>query len=94
MCTTANPANLSLFIDIFDKYVYYFEKSNPFITDKFISGLIALINEHITSIGTSNSLISEIKEHFIQIVQYIESKKSDEVLGARFGAIVTSVPGF
>ncbi len=94
MCTTANPTNLSLFIDIFDKYVYYFEKSNPYITDKFISGLIALINEHITSIGTSNSLISEIKENFIQIIRYIESKKSDEVLGAKFGSIVCDIAGF
>ncbi len=92
MCTTASPANLSLFIDIFDKYVYFFEKANPYITDKFISGLIALINEHINSIGVSNHAIGEAKEHFIQSVRYIEEKKVDATSGDRFGPIVCSFP--
>ncbi len=91
MCTTANPANLSLFIDIFDNYVYYFEKGNPYITDKFVSGLIALINEHINSIGATNHVIGEAREHFIQIVRYIDSKKSDVVLGEKFGVVICNI---
>lgn len=89
MCTTASPANIQLFVDILDKYVYYFENGNSYINHNFISGLYALIMEHMSSIGNSN-LISDAREHFSQIVSYIEVKKSDPVLGEKFLPIVCS----
>ena len=92
ICTTASPVNLQLFIDIFAKYVYFFENANPYITDRFISGLIALINEHINCIGVNNSVIRGTKEEFIHIVQYIERKKVDSVDGPKFEPIVCSFP--
>jgi len=92
MCTTASPANLQLFVDIFDKYVYYYEKANPYVTDKFISGLIALVNEHINSIGPHNPIIREAKIQFVQTVTYIERNKGDAVLGEKFVTIVCSFP--
>lgn len=92
MCTNASPANLQLFVDIFDKYVYYYEKENPYITDKFISGLIALVNEHINSIGVHNPVIMAAKEQFIQTVNYIERNKGDGVLGEKFMPIVCISP--
>ena len=93
MCTTSSPANLQLFVDIFDKYVYYFENSNPYITDKFVTGLIALINEHINSIGIHNPVIKGAKDQFIQILKYIEKKKGDAVVGEKFMLIVCNFPG-
>mmetsp|Transcript_13212 Transcript_13212/g.15359 ORF Transcript_13212/g.15359 Transcript_13212/m.15359 type:complete len:384 (+) Transcript_13212:1-1152(+) len=89
MCATSNPSNLQLFVDIFDLYVYFFENSNPVITDKFLSGLIALVNEHITTIGSLNSVIQGTKESFTQTVRYIERKKT---VDGRFTNIVCIVP--
>merc|ERR1712238_59702 len=53
-CSMASSSNVHLFIDILDNYVYYFEKENPLITEKFVSGLIALINEHLSSTSGDN----------------------------------------
>ena len=90
MCTTASPANLQLFVDIFEKYVYYFERGNPYISDKFITGLIALINEHINGIGAHHPAITNAQVQFTKILAYIEQKKTDTVVGERFIAISSS----
>lgn len=76
VCVSSSPINLQLFIDILDTYLYHFEKKNPLITDKFISGLIALINEHISNVG-GNPMVSDAKAHFSLIVRYIGEKKTD-----------------
>ena len=86
MCVTSNPGNLQLFVDILDTYLYHFEKMNPIIVDKYISGLIALVNEHINTIGP-NVVIAETKAQFFQIVKYIEKKKNDAASSIRFGNI-------
>lgn len=41
------PSNSVLFIDILEKYMYYFEQGNPNITTDFISKLLALCYEQI-----------------------------------------------
>lgn len=88
---SSTPANLQLFVDILDTYPYHFEKQNPMIVDKYISGLIALVNEHINSIG-ANPVIAETKAHFIKIVESIEEKKIEGGTSARFGNIVIAMP--
>jgi len=69
-CTMASPSNVYLFIDILDRYVFYFEKGTPLITDAFVSRLIALINEHLTGSGNQDNLA-----HYKQILKYIQRKK-------------------
>jgi vacuolar protein sorting-associated protein 35 len=91
MCMASTPANLQLFVDVLDTYLYHFEKQNPIIVDKYISGLIALVNEHVNSIG-ANPVIAETKSHFIQIVKSIEEKKNDSVTSIHFGNIVCAMP--
>ena len=87
VCVSSNPGNLQLFVDIFDIYLYHFEKENPMISDKYISGLIALVNEHIASIG-GNPTIADAKSQFVHTVKHIEEKKID----ARFSGIVCNIP--
>ena len=49
---------------------------NPSITDKFVSGLIALINEHFDSIGiTGSTAIAETRAYYEQILDQIKRKK-------------------
>lgn len=91
ICVSASPSDLQLFVDILDCYLYHFETKNPAITDRFISGLIALINEHIVTIGI-NPAISEAKKHFIRTVQYIEAKRSNDQTSQQFEKIVCKIP--
>lgn len=90
-CVNSSPSNIYLFVDILDCYLYHFEKLNPTITDRFISGLIALVNEHINTIG-DNQAITESKFQFVQTVRYIEEKKNDAATFSQFGKIVCKLP--
>merc|ERR1711935_1076743 len=63
-CTATSPTNLQLFVDILDQYIYFYERDNPIITDRFISGLIALIHEHIGNIGAQTATITNTKSQF------------------------------
>jgi vacuolar protein sorting-associated protein 35 len=88
-CNLSSSANVHLFVEILDYYVYYYEIQNPAITDKFVSGLIALINEHFDSIGvTSSTAVSETKAYYMQILSQIKKKKVEECTKERFCLIV------
>lgn len=85
----SSSSNLLLFVEILDYYVYYYEIENPVITDKFVSGLIALINEHFDSIGmTGSASVSETRVYFRQIVNHIKKKQVEEGYKEKFGLIV------
>jgi vacuolar protein sorting-associated protein 35 len=75
-CTTANPACISLFVDLLEHYMYFFEKKNPLITHAYITGLIALINEHLNSLNAIGS-DKEAKAHFVEVIRYIKKKQMD-----------------
>jgi hypothetical protein len=88
-CSVSSSANVQLFVEILDYYVYYFEIQNPVITDKFVSGLIALINEHFDSFGvTASTAVSEAKAYYTQILSQINKKKVEECTKERFCLIV------
>ena len=70
-CTTSNPANARLFVELLDHYLHFFEKKNPKITGNYITGLVALIKEHMDNLAQSG----EAKEHFLQIVRHIKGMK-------------------
>ena len=71
-CTTASASNVYLFIEILEHYIYYFEKGTPLITDRFVSGLIALIKEHLVNVKEQDVLL-----HFNQVLKYVQEKKAD-----------------
>mmetsp|Transcript_3728 Transcript_3728/g.8220 ORF Transcript_3728/g.8220 Transcript_3728/m.8220 type:complete len:1386 (+) Transcript_3728:131-4288(+) len=87
-CSMSSSSNVQLFVEILDYYVYYYGIGNPAITDKFVSGLIALINEHFDSIGSSTATIAETRAHYGQILDQIKKKKMEEGSKERFGLIV------
>lgn len=88
-CSMSSSSNVQLFVEILDYYVYYYEIENPSITDKFVSGLIALINEHFESIGvTGSTSIAETRAFYEQILDQIKRKKTKDGTKERFGLIV------
>lgn len=44
---TSSASNVILYVEILNEYLYFFEKQNPEITVKYISGLIALIKSQL-----------------------------------------------
>eukprot|EP00804_Cyclotella_cryptica_P006993 CCRYP_007125-RC/>CCRYP_007125-RC protein AED:0.18 eAED:0.18 QI:1459/1/1/1/0.66/0.5/4/1187/1088 len=88
-CSMSSSANLILFVEILDYYVYYYEIENPAITDKFVSGLIALINEHFSSIGSSGSAaVEEARAYYAEVVKGINKRKREKDTADRFSLIV------
>ena len=86
-CTTANPADLKLFVDLLDHYLFFFEKNNPSITGKYLSGLVALVQEHLAG-DVSGGGAS--KAQFHQIVSYIRRKKESKDTEEKFADIDVS----
>lgn len=90
ICVNSNPADIHLFVDILDCYLHHFDNMNPVITDRYISGLVSLINEHISKIGM-NPIISDVKDEFKRTIHYIEDKKNDPQSCNRYEKIVCKI---
>lgn len=90
-CCMASSAHVQLFVDILDQYVYFYENECPVITDKFVSGLVALISEHMANIGaatTDSAAIAEARGHFEQTVEYIKQKKTESSTAELFAPVL------
>ena len=89
--TTASAAYVYLFVDLLDHYVYFFEKGNPLITEKYVSGLAALIKEHLTTLTPMASgdaaAISDAKAQYDEILRYIQRKRDSSDTAERFSLI-------
>lgn len=93
-CTSSNPANVRLFVDLLEHYLYFFENNHPSVTGNYITGLVALIKEHTDNVGPlggqESSAVLEAKSHFLQIVRHIKRMKDNEEKSERFAAIDVS----
>ena len=88
-CSMTSSANIILFVEILEYYVYYYEIENPVITDKFVSGLIALISEHFTSIGPGGSAaVEEARTYYAEVLKGINKRKKEKDTADRFSLIV------
>jgi len=79
----ASVCNPMLFVDILDHYVYYYENNNPIIQARYISGLIALINEQFAS-GQADPVSLA---HYKNTIEYIKMKQGEAESGAKFSSI-------
>lgn len=89
-CTSANPANVQLFVDLLEHYVFFFEKKNPVIGANYISGLAALIKEHTSnadSFDGDSRAVADARAQFIEVLRYIRRKKADEATAEVFAPI-------
>lgn len=78
-CTSTNPSHLRLFVELMEHYVFFFENKNPSISPAYISGLAALIKEHLgNNLGSDDPGVIEARDHFAGILQYIKDKKTAE----------------
>lgn len=80
----ASVCNPNLFVDILDKYVYYFEHDNPIINVRYLSGLIALINEQ--SAG-AEPLNPAVEAHYKNTLDYIRSRQNAPETSEKFAQV-------
>ncbi|KAG6776595.1 hypothetical protein POTOM_020116 [Populus tomentosa] len=81
---TSGP--VTLFVEILNKYLYFFEKGNPQVTSAAIQGLVELITNEMQSDSTTPDPASEA--FFASTIRYIQfQKQKGGVVGEKFGPI-------
>uniref|UniRef100_A0A7S3LID7 Vacuolar protein sorting-associated protein 35 n=1 Tax=Amphora coffeiformis TaxID=265554 RepID=A0A7S3LID7_9STRA len=85
-CTSANPSNVDLFVELLEHYLYLFEKKSPTISAGYITGLVSLIKEHLNNLSGSPGVL-EAKKHFVGIIRDIKRKKSMDGTAPHFANV-------
>jgi len=63
-----------LFVEILNKYLYFFDRGCPSITVKYLKGLIRLINEHIPNLDSSDT--SRVaRMHYHNTLAHVKEKQ-------------------
>ncbi|OAX83291.1 hypothetical protein ACJ72_02344 [Emergomyces africanus] len=75
--------SVELFVEILNRYVYYFDQGNETVTTKYLNGLIELIHSNLSSSqndGVPNSSLDNPKRHFQRTLDYIKSRDYEGVV--------------
>ncbi|KAI1342597.1 vacuolar protein sorting-associated protein 35 [Xylariaceae sp. FL0016] len=67
-------ASIELFVEILDRYVYYFDQSNESVTTKYINGLIELIHSNLGTNQQDSSNVENSKRHFKHTLENIAGR--------------------
>uniref|UniRef100_A0A2P2JNW8 Vacuolar protein sorting-associated protein 35B isoform X2 n=2 Tax=Rhizophora mucronata TaxID=61149 RepID=A0A2P2JNW8_RHIMU len=84
--TRGSSGPITLFVEILNKYLYYFEKGNPQITTAAIQDLVELITTEMQS----DSTVSDPTSHafFASTRRYISfHKQKGGIMGEKYGPI-------
>jgi vacuolar protein sorting-associated protein 35 len=84
----SSSMHVHLFVEILNQYIYYFENDNEVITEKYISGLIALINEHIENMEQGSEQRAEVEAHYKNTLIHIKGMQNNEKTAEKFAGIV------
>lgn len=82
----ASVCNPNLFVEILDHYVYYYENDNPIIQVRYLSGLIALINEQLGSEANA-SPSAATEAHYRNTLDYIKKRQAAAETAEKFSKI-------
>eukprot|EP01038_Epipyxis_sp_PR26KG_P012178 gene12178-16310_t len=83
----ASVCNPNLFVEILDRYLYYFENDNPIIHVRYLSGLIALINEQATNDQATVVMTPAVEAHYKNTLDYIRSRQQASETSEKFSEI-------
>ncbi|KAJ5235596.1 uncharacterized protein N7469_004764 [Penicillium citrinum] len=79
-----NAVSVELFVEILNRYVYYFDQQNENVTTKYLNGLIELIHSNLqTSEDDPNPNLKGPKAHFERTLAYIRSRDYEGVITER-----------
>jgi len=66
--------SVELFVEILNRYVYYFDQENDAVTTKYLNGLIELIHSNLNTNENSSSLDNP-RRHFQRTLDYIAGRE-------------------
>ncbi|KAL2222790.1 vacuolar sorting protein 35 [Thermoascus aurantiacus ATCC 26904] len=73
--------SVELFVEILNRYVYYFDQQAETVTTKYLNGLIELIYSNLqTNQGEPNASLENPKRHFQRTLEYIRSREYEGVV--------------
>ncbi|KAI1386892.1 vacuolar protein sorting-associated protein 35 [Hypoxylon trugodes] len=72
--------SIELFVEILDRYVYYFDQQNESVTTKYINGLIELIHSNLSTNQQDSASIESSKRHFKHTLDNIASRGYEGVV--------------
>ncbi|ETN44179.1 uncharacterized protein HMPREF1541_10729 [Cyphellophora europaea CBS 101466] len=75
--------SVELFVEILNRYVYYFDQQNETVTTKYINGLIELIHSNLSSSnaeGGNQQSLENPKRHFFRTLDYIKAREWEGVI--------------
>ncbi|KAJ5155515.1 hypothetical protein N7492_008318 [Penicillium capsulatum] len=76
--------SVELFVEILNRYVYYFDQQNETVTTKYLNGLIELIHSNLqTSEDEPNPSLDGPNRHFERTLEYIRSREYEGVVTER-----------
>eukprot|EP01039_Chlorochromonas_danica_P006012 gene6012-6622_t len=83
----ASASNPNLFVEILDRYIYYYENENPAIEVRYLSSLIGVIKEHFSS--DPSSVLPAVAAHYNNTIGYIKNRQNapEAEIAERFRAI-------
>ncbi|PPJ51447.1 hypothetical protein CBER1_09163 [Cercospora berteroae] len=85
--------SVELFVEILNRYVYYFDQENDAVTTKYLNGLIELIHSNLSATaadttGPNNaSGLESPRKHFQRTLEYISSREYEGVETRPKGAL-------
>ncbi|KAH8808167.1 vacuolar protein sorting-associated protein-like protein 35 [Xylogone sp. PMI_703] len=71
--------SVELFVEILNRYVYYFDQQNEAVTTKYLNGLIELIHSNLQT-NQETAAIDMPKRHFQRTLEYITSREYEGVV--------------
>ncbi|OOF96568.1 hypothetical protein ASPCADRAFT_206738 [Aspergillus carbonarius ITEM 5010] len=73
--------SVELFVEILNRYVYYFDQQNETVTTKYLNGLIELIHSNLqTDENEPNPSLEGPKRHFQRTLDYIRTRDFEGVV--------------
>ncbi|KAF2724534.1 vacuolar protein sorting-associated protein 35 [Polychaeton citri CBS 116435] len=70
--------SVELFVEILNRYVYYFDQENDAVTTKYLNGLIELIHSNLNTTDNASALENP-RRHFQRTLEYIASRQYEDV---------------
>jgi len=79
--------SVELFVEILNRYVYYFDQQNETVTVKYLNGLIELIHSNLSTtnsetnnVGGGQQSLENPKRHFFRTLDYIRTRGYEGVV--------------
>lgn len=82
----ASSAQLDLFVELLDSYLYYYETNNDKIEERHLNGLVALIDEQLSKMEPGEAR-NAVDAHYKNTLEHIRRKQQDPETAEKFAGV-------